>query len=55
MSPSGVHFHTLRSVIRSQKVRSFGTRSSGGLPAMIVPLMAPIDTPEIQSGSRPVS
>jgi hypothetical protein len=55
MSPSGVKAHTLRSVISSQNARSWRTRRLGGLPAMIAELIAPIETPETQSGSTPAS
>jgi hypothetical protein len=41
--------------MRSQKVCSFSSRCSGGLPAMIAELIAPIDTPHTQSGSMPAS
>jgi hypothetical protein len=54
ISPSGVNGQILRSVIKSQKVCSWRSRCLGGLPAMIAELMAPIDTPEIQSGSHPL-
>ena len=38
---------------RSQNSRKRATRRSGGLPAISVALMAPIETPEIQSGAAP--
>ncbi len=50
-SPSGVNHQTLRSVMRFQKVSSRSSRRSRGLPAMIAALIAPIETPETQSGS----
>ena len=55
MSPSGVNGQILRSVICSQNVRSWRRRRPGGLPAMIAELIAPIDTPDTQSGSMPAS
>jgi hypothetical protein len=36
--------------MRSQKACNRASRTSGGLPAMIAELMAPIETPETQSG-----
>ena len=39
----------------SQNSRSRGRRSSNALPAMIAPLMAPIEVPITQSGSTPAS
>ena len=54
-SPSGVKSQTLRSVTMSQNCRSRSRRLSGRLPAMIAALIAPIETPEIQSGSTPAS
>ena len=50
-SPSGVKCQTLRSVIISQNVRSRSSRRRRELPAMIAELMAPIETPDTQSGS----
>jgi hypothetical protein len=41
--------------MRSQKICSFSSRFSGGLPAMIAELMPPIETPQTQFGSRPAS
>jgi hypothetical protein len=37
-------------VTRSQNARSLSTRASGPLPAINAALMAPIETPAIQSG-----
>jgi hypothetical protein len=54
-SPSGVNGQIFRSVIRSQNVRKRLNRWSGTLPAMIAALIAPIETPETQSGSIPHS
>jgi len=54
-SPSGVNGHIFRSVIVSQNVRSWRRRRPGGLPAMIAALIAPIETPDTQSGSNPAS
>jgi hypothetical protein len=51
MSPSGVNGQILRSVMRSQNVRSRARRRSGGLPAMMAALIAPIETPETQSSA----
>lgn len=53
MSPSGVWFQILRPVMRFQNSRRRSTRRSGGLPAISAELMAPIETPTIQSTSRP--
>ncbi len=39
----------------SQNSRSRAMRLSGSFPAMIAPLMAPIDVPMTQSGSMPPS
>ena len=41
-------------VISSQNPRSLSTRRSGALPAMIAALMAPIETPTIEVGMKPV-
>ena len=54
-SPSGVNGQILRSVIISQNACNCRSRRVGGLPAMIAALMAPIETPETQSGSTPAS
>jgi hypothetical protein len=51
MSPSGVWCQILRLVMRSQNVWGRSSRRSGGLPAMIAELIAPIDTPQTQCGS----
>ena len=51
MSPSSSGFTDMPSVTSSQNWRSRSVRRSGGLPAISAPLTAPIDTPEIQSGS----
>ena len=40
---------------RRQNSRSLDTRRSGGLPAIIAALIAPIDTPAIQSGATPAA
>ena len=40
---------------RCQNSRSRATRCSGGLPAISAALMAPIDTPAIQSGTAPAA
>jgi hypothetical protein len=37
-------------VMSAQNVRSRSTRSFGALPAMMAALIAPMDTPETQSG-----
>jgi hypothetical protein len=42
-------------VIRSQNRRSPSTRFSGGLPAIIAELTAPIEMPATQSGWIPAS
>ena len=44
-----------RAVTVSQNARSCSRRRPGGLPAMIAPLIPPMDTPATQSGSRPAS
>ncbi len=54
-SPSGVKLQILRSVMRSQNVRSRSSLRRRELPAMIAELMAPIDTPDTQSGSMSTS
>jgi hypothetical protein len=54
-SPSGVNGQIFRSVISSQNVRKRLNRWSGTFPAMIAALIAPIETPETQSGSIPRS
>jgi hypothetical protein len=41
--------------MRSQKTRSASSRFSGRLPAMMAELIAPIETPQTQSGSMPAS
>jgi hypothetical protein len=40
---------------RRHSSRNRGTRSAGLLPAMIAPLIAPIEVPITQSGSMPAS
>ena len=55
MSPSGVNGQILRSVIISQNVCNWRSRFFGVLPAMIAELIAPMETPETQSGSTPAS
>ncbi len=40
---------------RSQKARSLSTRFSGGLPAMIAELTAPIEMPATHAGARPAA
>ena len=42
-------------VMRRQNSCSRGSRFSGSLPAISPALMAPMDVPMIQSGSRPAS
>jgi hypothetical protein len=37
-------------VISSQKLRSFATRSAGGLPAIMAELTTPMEMPATQSG-----
>ena len=54
-SPSGRNPHTGRSVTVRQKSRSASSRSSLALPAISAALIAPIETPAIQSGSSPAS
>ena len=49
-SPSGVQKGSAPLVMRSQNVCRRSSRRSGGVPAMIALLMAPIDTPDSQSG-----
>ncbi len=44
--------HTARPATIAQNASSFPNRSCGALPAMIAPLIAPIDTPQTQSGSH---
>jgi hypothetical protein len=54
-SPSGVNGQILRSVIISQNVCNWRSRFFGVLPAIIAELIAPMETPETQSGSTPAS
>jgi hypothetical protein len=54
-SPSGVKGQILRSVILSQNVCKARRRRLGGFPAMMAELIAPIETPETQSGSTSAS
>jgi hypothetical protein len=49
-SPSSSGLPAMPSVISSQNSRRRSTRRSGGLPAMMAPLIAPIEMPVIQSG-----
>jgi hypothetical protein len=42
-----------QAVMPSQKARRLATRRSGGLPAMIAALMAPIEIPANQAGCCP--
>jgi hypothetical protein len=41
--------------MRAQNSRSRGSRSARGLPAMMAPLIEPMDVPITQSGSTPTS
>ncbi len=50
-SPSSSGLAGTPSVTSSQNARRRSTRRSGGLPAISAPLMAPMETPAIQSGS----
>jgi hypothetical protein len=54
-SPSGAGQGIRSGVIVSQKSRSLVRRSAGALPAMIAALMAPMETPQSQSGAMPAS
>ena len=54
-SPSGTNSEVGRAVMVSQNRCSRSSRCSRGLPAMMAPLMLPIETPAIQSGSCPAS
>jgi hypothetical protein len=55
-SPSSAKGHpSKRLETLSQNWRKHGTRRSSGLPAMMAALMAPIDVPAIQRGTRPDS
>ena len=42
-----------QAVMPSQKARRLATRRSGGLPAMMAALIAPIEMPATQEGSKP--
>ena len=48
VSPAG--HHAVGAVTASQKRRNWATRFSGGLPAMISGVVAPIEIPATQSG-----
>jgi hypothetical protein len=51
-APRGIGTHGIGAETVSQNSFSFSTRFIGSLPAMIAALMAPIEMPATQSGSK---